>query len=736
MQRDSLQPSAKRGGSGSGDTLGSSTPSWMKAPMMPGQFAASLGYQPVKIQAHHGPVAASSQRPVSPRGFGVRAGVMPEKSGLLSSMASVPKDGLLGARDAVRGAASGSSVAHERIRLSLASSDSDSESNPRATLVRKHEDKPVHPATVPAAAVQRDSPIEEEVGDYEEDWDEDSEPEPSPKPVEPRNTKPQIAAAATMATAPIKFTAPIQATGPPAHVQSDVQKPLMGGAAIADLLAAAEENERAILQATSGTPETTWQKSPVPAARGLSFASSMGIGTTATSDGAKVAAAAAAEGGVAVLPVGIDLSEALQDQSYATDSETEELEKQRFFQKVEQFGKLDYAALSARSATRAQEPQAIALAPPASSGSPPKVPARNVGGEGNAGGDALGAVTASVGSAIAGMGAEDSSVIKGSGAWSESVTDSPEKQAVSDNTMASTDVATILAGAEQRGRGLMSSQARPAAAASVGGGGGAADEAGSCPLTPNVSVSVTSTAQSGGAAMVDGWGGGGLVVREGISELIEEANERVLPSKTFLGDSKGGGGNRQSGICGSASSATGARATSPVEVEEELHKGIAGGASMGNQGVSSSIAELMAAAESNASKVLAAKKPPLSGSIGSAKHTGARGGDAHQRPSTAPGSVGGGGRRQSTVTSGAASSLRAVPAPTLTSSPGKVPVRTRCFEKERARVWCTCALRCRECVLYIAAIAFGTCLTSVSSRVNVLRVFVPVLRTVENVFSI
>jgi hypothetical protein len=171
-------------------------------------------------------------------------------------------------------------------------------------------------------------------------------------------------------------------------------------------------------------------------------------------------------------------------------------------------------------------------------------------------------------------------------------------------------------------------------------------------------------------------------------------------------------------------------------VEEELHKGIAGGASMGNQGVSSSIAELMAAAESNASKVLAAKKPPLSGSIGSAKHTGARGGDAHQRPSTAPGSVGGGGRRQSTVTSGAASSLRAVPAPTLTSSPGKVPVRTRCFEKERARVWCTCALRCRECVLYIAAIAFGTCLTSVSSRVNVLRVFVPVLRTVENVFSI
>jgi hypothetical protein len=682
VQRDSLQPSAKRGGSGSGDTLSNSTPSWMKAPMMPGQFAASLGYQPVKIQAQ-GPVAASPKKPVSPRGFGVRAGVMPEKSGLLSSMASVPKDGLLGARDAARGAASGSSVAHERIRLSLASSDSDSESNPRATLVHKHEDKPVHPATVPAAAVQRDSPIEEEVGDYEEDWDEDSEPEPSPKPVEPRNTKPQIAASATTTTAPFQPTAPIQATAAPAQVQSDAQKPLMGGSAIADLLAAAEENERSILQATSGTPDTTWQKSPVPAARGLSFASSKGIGTTATSAGSNVAAAAAAAGGGAALPVGIDLSEALQDQSYATDSETEELEKQRFFQKVEQFGKLDYAALSARSATRAQEPQAIALAPPASSGSPPKVPARNVGGEGNVGGDALGAVTASVGSAIAGMGAEDSSLIKASGAWSESVTDSPEKQAVSDNTMASTDVATILAGAEQRERGLVPSQARPASVASCGGDGGAADAAGSSPPTPNVS-SVTSTAQSGGAAMVDGWGGGGLVVREGISELMEEANDRSLRSKTLFGDSKGGGGNRQNSIGGSANSATGARATSPVEVQE-VHKGIAGGASMGNQGVSSSIAELMAAAESNASKVLAAKKPPLGGSIGSAKHKGAGGG---ARPSTAPGSTGGfggNGARQSTVTSGAASSLRTVPAPTLTSSPGKVPARTRCFEKELKR---------------------------------------------------
>ena len=417
------------------------------------------------------------------------------------------------------------------------------------------------------------------------------------------------------------------------------------------------------------------------------------------------------------MPVGIDLSEALQDQSYATDSETEELEKQRFFQKVEQFGKLDYAALSARSATRAQEPQAIALAPPASSGSPPKVPARKVGGEGNVGGDALGAVTASVGSAIAGMGAEDSSLIKASGAWSESVTDSPEKQAVSDNTMASTDVATILAGAEQRERGLVPSQARPAAVASCGGGGGAADAAGSSPPTPNVS-SVTATAQSGGAAMLDEWGGGGLVVREGISELMEEANDRSLRSKTLFGDSKGGGGNRQNRIGGSANSATVARATSPVEVQE-VHKGIAGGASMGNQGVSSSIAELMAAAESNASKVLAAKKPPLGGSIGSAKHKGALGG---ARPSTAPGFTGGGGGnggRQSTVTSGAAASLRTVPAPTLTSSPGKVPARTRSFEK-KLQLGRVCCMR--------AKLALGTCPTSVTCRVNVLSVFVPVLR--------
>ena len=39
-------------------------------------------------------------------------------------------------------------------------------------------------------------------------------------------------------------------------------------------------------------------------------------------------------------------------QSYATDSETEEQEKKRFFEKVEQHGKPDYAAL--RFAKRAQ----------------------------------------------------------------------------------------------------------------------------------------------------------------------------------------------------------------------------------------------------------------------------------------------------------------------------------------------------------------------------------------------
>jgi len=40
----------------------------------------------------------------------------------------------------------------------------------QATVVHRHEDKPVHPATVPAPPAQRDSPIEEEVDEYEEDW--------------------------------------------------------------------------------------------------------------------------------------------------------------------------------------------------------------------------------------------------------------------------------------------------------------------------------------------------------------------------------------------------------------------------------------------------------------------------------------------------------------------------------------------------------------------------------------
>jgi len=45
-----------------------------------------------------------------------------------------------------------------------------------------------------------------------------------------------------------------------------------------------------------------------------------------------------------------------------------------------------------------------------------------------------------------GIAAEDSSLIKASGAWSESVTDSPAKRAVSDSTMASADVAALIAG--------------------------------------------------------------------------------------------------------------------------------------------------------------------------------------------------------------------------------------------------------------------------------------------------
>ena len=157
----------------------------------------------------------------------------------------------------------------------------------------------------------------------------------------------------------------------------------------------------------------------------------------------------------------------------------------------------------------------------------------------------------------------------------------------------------------------------------------------------------------------------------------EKSIEKSIRSKLSLADSSAGGASGQ-GSSGSsaagASAAAGVRAASPGQVD----KGTGKDAGAGSQGVSSSIAELMAAAESNESKVLGAKKPPLGGSGGSGKHRGA-GGVA--RPSTAPNLVREGGPggvgRQSTVASGVAASLRSVPTPTLTSSPSKVPARTR-----------------------------------------------------------
>ena len=154
------------------------------------------------------------------------------------------------------------------------------------------------------------------------------------------------------------------------------------------MLAAAEENERKVQEIVGGGAavagaivgggegqfgdRSSTATAAVSAARGLDFGiggggsspSTSSPGTAAGNSSALSSAAAAAadgsagvaargsalagESGVgkaAVLPKDVDFSVALQDQSYATDSETEELEKKRFFEKVEQFGKIDYSAL-------------------------------------------------------------------------------------------------------------------------------------------------------------------------------------------------------------------------------------------------------------------------------------------------------------------------------------------------------------------------------------------------------
>ena len=403
-----------------------------------------MGYKPVAVPASSNVASSFEKKAVGGTGLGV----MLEKSGLLSTLSSIPKDGLIGKGGRDRPAAP------ERSRVSIASSDSDSEGNPRATPVHKHEDAPVHPANTTArvAGATRDSPIEEEVMDeYEDDWDEE-DIAPSPKPEAPVSAS--VPPTATTGRSPAATSSkPLAAPSGPGT--------LLGGSAIADLMLAAEANELAVAGAKGGGGErSAFSAAPTAAAaaRGLDFGTSKpsSLQTPGTVEGeAKIPSRKIVSGEADVLredapeEIAPAIREALQDQSYATDSETEELEKKRFFEKVEQHGKPDYAALSARSATTSPlQPSAAAAPRPASSGSP--VHASMIKGveiKGEGADDGLGRVAASAGSGIlAGIGAEDSSLIKASGAWSDSVTDSPAKRAVSESTMASADVAALLAG--------------------------------------------------------------------------------------------------------------------------------------------------------------------------------------------------------------------------------------------------------------------------------------------------
>ena len=408
-------------------------------------LAASMGYKPVAVTAGSNVNSSSEKKAVG----GTGPGVMLEKSGLLSTLSSIPKDGLIGNGGRDRPAAP------ERSRVSIASSDSDSEGNPRATPVHKHEDAPVHPANTTArvaGGATRDSPIEEEVMDeYEDDWDEE-DIAPSPKPEAPVSAS--VPPTATTGRSPAATSSkPLAAPSGPGT--------LLGGSAIADLMSAAEANVLAVAGARGGGGERSVHSAAptaAAAARGLDFGTSKPSSQQAPGavDGeAKIPSRKIVSGEADVLrgdapeEIAPAIREALQDQSYATDSETEELEKKRFFEKVEQHGKPDYAALSARSATTSPSQPSAATAPrPASSGSPVHASMlKGVESKGEGADDALGRVAASAGSGIlAGIGAEDSSLIKASGAWSDSVTDSPAKRAVRDSTMASADVAALLAG--------------------------------------------------------------------------------------------------------------------------------------------------------------------------------------------------------------------------------------------------------------------------------------------------
>ena len=374
---------------------GSGTPSWMQAPMKPGQYAAAMGYKPIA------PVQTPTEGPASSVSAGsaslARRDVEQETPALPSTRLHMPHAIVAGG---------------DRSRTSGTSLDSDSESNPRPSTAPQREDKPVHPATVLTTSHGRNSPIEEQIEDYEDDWDaSDQDASDSPKPA-----------------VPTQVATPAKAASPAASAMLSV----MGGSAIEDLMAAAEENERAIVEIEGSN------RSLSPTARGLDF------GTNQTS--------VPAPGAVGPLksPVPVPAAavrEALQDQSYATDSDTEEQEKKRFFEKVEaKVGKVDYAALSARSESKTVFSPKMPSSPaksisPAKSGSPLTV--THGGGEGGLVGSVR--VSASETSAIGGIAVEDSSLIKASGAWSESVTDSPAKNALSDSTFRSSDVAVLLA---------------------------------------------------------------------------------------------------------------------------------------------------------------------------------------------------------------------------------------------------------------------------------------------------
>eukprot|EP00960_Hanusia_phi_P060773 764624-Hanusia_phi.AAC.1 len=132
----------------------------------------------------------------------------------------------------------------------------------------------------------------------------------------------------------------------------------------------------------------------------------------------------------------LDFSEALKDQSYATDSETEEevkSEKRKFFEEVAKMGQVDYSALNRNSEVQDKK---------VTESEQPKVESSKPEGEANLD-----------------SGAQDyldkirSSEVSVKASWTgynleETLTDSPAKRAVSESTLASTEIVNLLAAAE------------------------------------------------------------------------------------------------------------------------------------------------------------------------------------------------------------------------------------------------------------------------------------------------